>query len=127
MKWEEWESAASNEALWQNREEKGLVKAEYLHDFLLRLWFDEEGGVSVYELDFYPLLFEENPGEVFLPLRDVERFRLVKGEYALIWLNQETDVYDEQAVDIAPECIRFFCERYGKKLTATEQERYAVH
>jgi len=46
---------------------------------------------------------------------------LGEGDYALIWLNPETGVYDEKAVDIAPECIRFFCEKYGKKLKAAEK------
>jgi hypothetical protein len=50
-----------------------------------------------------------------------ERFRLVEGDYSLIWLDPETGIYDEKAVDIAPECIRFFCEKYGKKLKAAEK------
>ena len=56
---------------------KGLLKAEYVRDYVLRLWFGEDMDVSIYELNFYPLIVEENPGEVFLPLRDKERFRLV--------------------------------------------------
>jgi hypothetical protein len=116
MKWKEWTEFARNEAYWQNHEEKGLLKAEYVHDYVLRLWFEEEMDVTIYELDFYSLFIEDDPGEVFLPLRDKERFRLVEGDYALVWLNPETGTYDEKAIDIAPECIRFFCERYGKKL-----------
>lgn len=38
-----------------------------------------------------------------------------EGNYALIWPNPETGAYDEKAIDIAPECVRFFCEKYGKK------------
>jgi len=68
-------------------------------------------------LDFYPLIIEENPGDVFLPLREKDRFRLVKGDYALVWLNPKTGAYDEKAIDIAPECIRFFCEKYREKCT----------
>ena len=118
--WEEWSKLARNKALWINHEEKGLLKAEHIRDYVLRLWFEEDLDISIYELDFYPLFVEENPGEVFLPLRDVERFRLVKGDYALIWLNPDTGTYDESAIDIAPECIRFFCEKYGKKLKISE-------
>jgi hypothetical protein len=121
MKWEEWYSLAKNESLWQNREEKGLLKAEYVNDYILRLWFEEDLDVSIYELDFYPLLVEESPGGVFLSLQEEERFRLVKGDYALVWPNPETGAYDEQAIDIAPECIRFFCEKYGKKLKTPER------
>ena len=116
MKWKEWSTLANNESLWQNHEEKGLLKAEYLHDYVLRLWFEEALDVSIYELDFYPLIVEDNPGEALLPLRDKERFQLVKGDYALIWLNPETGEYDEKAIDLAPECIRFFCDRHGKQV-----------
>jgi hypothetical protein len=126
MKWQEWLEVARNEAFWQNHEEKGLLKAEYLHDYVLRLWFQEELDVSIYELDFQPLIVEENPGEALLPLRDKERFRLAKGDYALIWLNPETGVYDEKAIDLAPECIRFFCEKYGKKLKVSQKQGVAT-
>jgi hypothetical protein len=111
---------ANDEALWHNHEEKGLLKAEYISDYKLRLWFEEDLDVSIYELDLQPLFVEDNPGGVFEVLRDKERFRLVTGDYALVWLNPETGLYDEQALDLAPECIRFFCEKYGKKLKVTE-------
>jgi len=64
---------------------------------------------------------EDNPGEVLLPLRDKERFRLVEGDYTLTWLSPDTGAYDESAIDIAPECIRFFCEKYGKKIKASRK------
>jgi len=101
--WKEWFKKARDESSWNNHEEKGLLKAEYIRDYTLRLWF------------------EEDPGEVFLPLRDVERFRLVKGDYSLIWLNPDTGIYDDNAIDLAPECVRFFCEKYGKKLKIPEK------
>lgn len=114
MKWQEWSVVAENESLWKNRHEKGLLKAEYVRDYILRLWFEDDLDVSIYELDFYPLMVEDNPGGVFAPLKDKERFCFVEGDYALIWPNPETGQYDEHAVDIAPECMRFFCEKYGK-------------
>jgi len=116
MKWKKWAAFAKNERNWQNHYERGLLKAEHVRDYILQLWFEEDSDVSIYELDFYPLIVEENPGGVFLPLKDKRRFRLVKGEYALVWLNPETGVYDEKAVDLAPECIRYFCELYGKEI-----------
>ncbi|HAO20754.1 MAG TPA: hypothetical protein DCQ37_09980 [Desulfobacteraceae bacterium] len=116
MKWKKWAAFAKNERNWQNHYERGLLKAEHVRDYILQLWFEEDSDVSIYELDFYPLIVEENPGGVFLPLKDKRRFRLVKGEYVLIWLNPETGVYDEKAVDLAPECIRYFCELYGKEI-----------
>jgi hypothetical protein len=125
MKWKEWSVVADDVARWQNHEEKGLLKAEYIKDYVLRLWFEEELDVSIYELDFYALVVSDNPGGVFAPLKDKERFRLVAGDYALIWLNPETGVYDDRAIDIAPECIRFFCEKYGKKVKVAERERAA--
>jgi len=121
MNWKEWTKLARNASLWQNHEEKGLLKAEYIQDYVLRLWFEDDLDVSIYELDFYPLIVEENPGEVFLPLRDKEKFRFVKGDYSLIWLNPDTGSHDEGAIDIAPECIRFFCEKYGKKLKISDK------
>ncbi len=121
MKWKEWREYADNEALWQDHQEKGLLKAEYVRDYVLRLWFEDDLDVSIYELDFYPLIIEDDPGEVFLRLRDKEHFRLVEGDYALIWLNPETGAYDEKAVDVAPECIRFFCEKYGEKLKVSQK------
>ena len=116
MKWKEWSEFAKDESNWINKFERGLLKAEHIKDYILRLWFEEELDVSIYELDFYPLIVKEYPGEAFLPLRDKKRFELVKGEYTLIWLNPETGLYDEKAIDIAPESIRFFCEKYGNKI-----------
>ncbi|TVP69073.1 MAG: hypothetical protein EA342_04210 [Leptolyngbya sp. LCM1.Bin17] len=113
MKWESWRSFANEPTHWQNSTEKGLLKAEYLGDYKLRLWFEEELDVTIYELDFYPLLLEEDPGPALKPLRQIGRFQFVKGDYALIWLNPETGAYDETAVDLAPECVRFLCEHYG--------------
>ncbi|MCK6619593.1 MAG: hypothetical protein HUU32_00775 [Calditrichaceae bacterium] len=121
MKWQEWLELARNEAFWEGHEERGLLKAEYIRDYVLRLWFEEAMDVSIYELDFYPLIMEEEPGEVLLALRDKKRFQLVEGNYALIWPNPETGAYDEKAIDIAPECIRFFCEKYGKKLKVSNK------
>ena len=125
MKWIEWTTVADNEALWQNREKRGLLKAEYVKDYILLLWFEEDLDVSIYELDFYPLLIEDNPGGVFSALKDKERFRRVEGNYALIWPNPETGEYDAQAIDLAPESVRFFCECYGKKLKVVEREATA--
>jgi hypothetical protein len=126
MNWKEWSDFAKNEAYWQNHEERGLLKAEHVRDYVLRLWFEEELDVSIYELDFHPLIKEDDPGEVFLPLRELERFRLVEGDYALIWLNPDTGAYDEKAIDLAPECVRFFCERYGKKLKSPKRANQAT-
>jgi hypothetical protein len=124
MQWQEWLTLADKAALWENHAERGLLKAEYIGEYTLRLWFEENLDVSIYELDFSPLVAQENPGGVFEALRDRERFQLVRGDYALIWPNPETGGYDEQAVDLAPECVRFFCERYGKTLKAAhDQER----
>ncbi len=121
MKWEEWTKISEDETFWEDHEEKGLLKAEYQGDYVLRLWFEDDLDISIYELDFYPLLAEENPGGVMLPLREQERFRFVEGNYALIWPNPETGAYDEDVIDLAPECIRFFCEKYGKKIKVPQR------
>ncbi len=116
MKWNEWAKIADDESFWEDHEERGLLKAEYQGEYVLRLWFEEDLDVSIYDLDFYPLLIEENPGPVMLPLENLERFQHVKGEYALVWLNPETGTYDENVIDLAPECVRFFCDKYGHKV-----------
>jgi hypothetical protein len=116
MKWNEWTKLADDEDFWKDHEERGLLKAEYQGEYILRLWFEEDLDVSIYDLDFYPLLVEENPGRVMLPLENLERFRYVEGDYALVWLNPETGAYDENVIDLAPECVRFFCDKYGKKV-----------
>ena len=113
--WGEWRVCASDESQWLNAEEKGLLKAEYLERYVLRLWFEEDLDVSVHDLDWKRLLLDEYLGSaLLLPLRDIKRFKFVKGDYALVWPNPETGEYDESAIDLAPECVRFFCERYGK-------------
>ncbi|GAB4158286.1 MAG: hypothetical protein Fur0021_28050 [Candidatus Promineifilaceae bacterium] len=119
MNWQEWQDYANDERNWIDHDERGLLKAEHVRDYVLRLWFEEDMDVSIYELNLRPLLVENNPGGVFESLRDPERFRLVEGDYALIWPNPETGELDTAAIDIAPECIRFFCERYGRKLKTT--------
>jgi hypothetical protein len=126
MKWEAWRSLASDETHWQNVEEKGLLKAESLGDYRLQLWFEETLDVAIYELDFYPLLVEEDPGPALLPLRDKERFQFVKGDYALIWPNPETGADDGASIDLAPECVRFFCERYGKLVKPAQMKAAAL-
>ena len=118
MKWKEWTKIAKDEKYWQNHEERGLLKAEHVREYILRLWFEENMDVSIYELDFRSLLLDENPGEVLLPLREKERFQFVKGDYALIWPDPKSGDYDENVIDLAPECVRFFCESYGEKLHA---------
>ena len=54
-------------------------------------------------------------------MKDRERFKQVRGDYALIWPNPETGAYDEQTIDIAPECVRFFSERHGKAVKVCAQ------
>ncbi len=125
MKWTEWQNLADDESRWVNHTEKGLLKAEYLSDYLLRLWFEEELDVSIYELDFQSLFVEENPGGVFELLKDKQRFQMVRGDYALIWPNPDTGEYDGQAIDLAPECVRFFCERYGKRVKKADEKQVA--
>ena len=117
--WEEWRDyAQKHEAFWQNHLEKGLLKAEYVRDYVLRLWFEEELDVSIYELDFYRLLVTENPGGVWLPLRDKERFCFVEGNYTLMWFNAKNSDEEQPVIDMAPECVRFFCEKSGQLLKA---------
>jgi hypothetical protein len=59
------------------------------------------------------LLIEEDPGVALRPLSQLESFRFVKGDYALVWPNLKTGAYDATAIDLAPKCVWFMCERYG--------------
>ncbi len=108
MLWDERKTCTSDESRWVNASEKGLLKAEHVEGYVLRLWFEEDFDVSIYDLDWKPLLFEETPRSALLPLRDLERFKFVKGDYALIWPNPTTGEYDGAAIDLAPGCVRFF-------------------
>ncbi|MEM7539582.1 MAG: hypothetical protein AAF639_45920 [Chloroflexota bacterium] len=120
MNWSEWQIYANNETNWVDHHELGLLKTEYMYDYVLRLWFEEELDVTIYELDFKPLFVDNNPSGVFAPLKNQNRFCLVEGDYSPVWLNPDTGAYDETAIDIAPECIRFFCEKYGRNLRQSE-------
>lgn len=123
--WHAWHELAQDEAYWRDHTERGLLKAQYVRDFVLRLWFEQELDVEIYELDFAPMLVQHNPGGVFSALKNKERFRRVRGDYALIWLNPKTNAYDEGAIDLAPECVRFFCEHYGKKIKSANGNGHA--
>lgn len=116
MVWQEWQALADDTSAWIGRAEKGILKAEHVRDHVLRLWFDDGPDVAIYELDFAPLFVADNPGGVFSVLRDAERFGAVRGDYALIWPIPDASGSDEGGIDIAPECIRFYCERYGRLL-----------
>lgn len=118
MLWDEWKTCARDDSLWVNSDEKGLLKAKHMYDYVLRLWFEEGSSFSVYELDCKPLIVDEDPGPALLPLRDIKRFRTVKGNYTLTWPDSSDGRSDETSIDIAPECVRFFCQRYGTLLTA---------
>ncbi|MBI4673937.1 MAG: hypothetical protein HY741_20010 [Chloroflexi bacterium] len=114
--WRAWQARAQDKSYWRKHTERGLLEAEYVREFVLRLWFEQELDVAIYELDFAPMIVGYNPGGIFSALKNKARFRLVRGDYALIWLNPQTNAYDEGAIDLAPECVRFFCERYGKTI-----------
>lgn len=62
MKWQERNTVADDPSLGKNRQEKGLLKAECVRNYVLRLWFDDEMDVSMHELDFQPLIVKHNPG-----------------------------------------------------------------
>ena len=46
MKWTEWHALADDEGFWAEHQERGLLKAEHVEGFILRLWFEEELDVS---------------------------------------------------------------------------------
>ncbi len=70
-----------------------ITQAEYLSEYKLCVHFNSGESKIV---DFYNLLFNYNY-PVFLPLRDIERFRLFKITDTLEW--------EDGAIDIAPETV----------------------
>ena len=42
MTWTKWQALADDESRWADHQEKGLLKAEYVAEYVLRLWFEEE-------------------------------------------------------------------------------------
>jgi len=114
MYWEKWKTIANDSDRWQNYQERGLLKAEYLANYQLRLWFEEDLDVSIYDLDFYPLLIEEDPGEVLRSLRDIAYFKTAQGHYTLNWFDPHCiGQHQEPTIDLAPECVRYFCQISG--------------
>lgn len=98
--------------------EKGILKAEYIKDYSLQIWFEENKDVSIYELDFAPILSSLGSGDAFKPLLDEIRFKEVIGRYNLTWLDPKTGKYNENAIDISPEAIKWFCVNFGKVIRA---------
>jgi hypothetical protein len=49
MKWQEWLTLADNANLWQGQSEKGLLNANYIDAYTLRLWFEDDLDVLIYE------------------------------------------------------------------------------
>ena len=48
------------------------------HSYVLELWFEDDYEVSIYELDFSPLLIDDDPGSVFLFLKTKNILRTLK-------------------------------------------------
>ena len=84
------------------------------------------GDPIAYELDFSPLLLDENPGGVFLELKDTRHFRNARADYALVWSIPGLGSEEDLVVDLAPECVRFFCEKYGRKASPTPLAKLAA-
>ena len=121
MNWHEWTSVAEHADNWLDYAEPGIKEVTSLGDVLLRIWFDDTPTPTGYEIDFRPLFLDQNPGGVFRPLADRSFFGKATGDYALVWPNPITGDFDEGIIDIAPECVRYFCEKYGNPLSPTDR------
>ena len=111
--WKELESYLSSDRVAQ---EKGILKVEYIDGYKLQIWFEEDLDVSIFELDFLPIISSEGAGEAFQPLLKQEWFMQAVGRYNITWYDQETGDYNENAIDISPEAIRWFCCKLGKPI-----------
>jgi hypothetical protein len=47
-----------------------------IENYKLRLWFEEDLDISIYELNFHPLLVEKNPSGFSFLLKEKERLIL---------------------------------------------------
>jgi hypothetical protein len=99
-------------------QEKGILKTEYIDEYVLQIWFEEDLDVSIYELDFLPILSSGESGEAFKPLLIIERFMQAVGRNNITWYDEETGEYNENAIDISPEAIKWFCNKLGKIIKA---------
>jgi len=70
------------------------------------LEFGLKKDVSIYELDFLPILREEDSGEAFRSLLSEERFNQVVGKDNLTWFDSDTGD-NKNAINISPEAIRW--------------------
>ncbi|MBI5472661.1 MAG: hypothetical protein HY961_09995 [Ignavibacteriae bacterium] len=50
MKWKEWSALAENESLWAHSKEKGLLKAEYIREYVLHLWFEGQEPMNLFDI-----------------------------------------------------------------------------
>jgi hypothetical protein len=98
--------------------EKGILKVEYIDEYVLQIWFEEDLDVSIYELDFLPIISSEGAGEAFKPLLNKNLFMQAVGRYNITWYDEETGDYNENAIDISPEAIKWFCKKIGKAIKA---------
>jgi len=108
------------------KEERGILKAKYCGGHLLEIWFEEERGVAIFELDFAPILMADDTGDALVPLRDPARFSQVIGRYNLMWNDPDTGDYNESAIDLAPEAVRWFCENLGRAVNGTARDAKAA-
>jgi hypothetical protein len=97
--------------------ERGILKAKHLEDYVLEIWFEDDRDVSIYELDFSPLINSPEAG-VFAELKDKNWFSQVIGHYALTWNDPNTGESNENAIDMAPEAVRWLCSHHGRLIKA---------
>ncbi|GAB2189808.1 hypothetical protein MAH1_14160 [Sessilibacter sp. MAH1] len=94
--------------------EKGILKVEYIDGYILQIWFEEDLNVSIYNLDFLPIISSPDAGEVFNRLLNKNLFMQAVGRYNITWYDEETGEYNENAIDISPEAVKWFCKKFGK-------------
>ncbi len=73
-----------------------IVDAVYLDDYKVKLWF-YDGSIKVVDLE--ERLFRDNPGTVFMPLRDKKLFATVRLDEDLGTITWEN------GADLAPEYL----------------------
>ncbi|GAB2198503.1 hypothetical protein [Sessilibacter sp. MAH4] len=102
--------------------EKGILKVEYIDEYILQIWFEEKLNVSIYNLDFLPIISSPDAGEVFNRLLNKNLFMQAVGRYNITWYDEETAEYNENAIDISPEAVKWFCKKFGKLIKINNEK-----
>lgn len=86
-----------------------IIKAEYLHDYVIQITFSTNEKV---DLDLSPMIFRDS-SHVFEPLKNIEFFKQFHVAYTLCWGDE---------IDVAPEYLYFLAHKNDAEYEALLRE-----